>query len=217
MLERIINITPGSDYKQSSHPSSRHVNAYKHLSSFSTPSNDSFLLSPATAFLASINWKLKKILSENEKLKVIFSFNEFEFSTSFYLVEITQNQKIDYDIQRSYDSYIGAYDISTKISAPISLQNADTLQIKTELNSLQDFIKSVFNPGVSPEINWAENSEVQKIFFQMEKPLHSEFDYINECLLNFLEKFLSIKLNIKNENSNARDLLALKFLQVKKI
>jgi hypothetical protein len=217
MLERIINITPGSDYKQSSRPSSRQVNAYRHLGSFTAPSNDSFLLSPATAFLASINWKLKKVVSENEKLKIVFSFDDFEFSTSFFIVELSQNQKIEYDISHLYESYFGKYDINTKVSAPITKENTESMQIKTRLISLSDFIKSVFKEGVNSNVNWAENYEVQKTFSHMEKQLQSEFDYINECLLNFLEKFLTMKLNMKIENSNARDIIALKFLQIKKI
>jgi hypothetical protein len=216
MLERIINITPGSDYKQSSRPSSRQANAYRHLSSFTTPSNDSFLISPATAFLASINWKLKKVVRENEKLTISFSFDEFEFSTSFFVMEISQNHKIEYDIKHIYESFLGAYDVNAKIMAPISVHKIENIQMKAHLISLSDFVKSVVNPGVSLNVNWAENSDVQKIFAHMERPLKSDFDYINSCLLNFLEKFLSIKLNIHNENENAVELIALKFLQVKK-
>ncbi len=216
MLERIINITAGSDYKQSARPSSRQTNAYRQYNNFNVSSNDSVLLSPATAFLSSIHWRLKKVVSENEKILIAFSFDGFEFSSAFYIAELTQNHKIDYDIRYQIESFVGISEINCKISTPMIHKNDDQLQVRETLAGLKDFMKSIYKNDADPNINWADNLEVQQTFTELEYPLSAEFDYINNCLINFLEKYLSIKLNIKNENGNARDTLALKFLQLKK-
>jgi hypothetical protein len=215
MLEKIVNISAGTDYKQSSKPG-RQSSVSNYISSYHAVSNDSISLSPATAFLSGIGWKLKKIQNEKEKLHIVFSFDDFDFSIAIIPGEIAQLQRIDYEIKYSFNSYTGIVNMNIKVASPLNIEGSESIQVKLHLPELKKFFSSIISSfGFRTDVS-SSTYEVQKYFLEMENALQPEFSYINKGLINFLEKYLSLKFNLKHENVIAGHMLELKLLQINK-
>jgi len=216
MLERIVNITAGSDYKQSSRPAKQSQTS-RTFESFHSTANDSISLSPATSFLSVINWKLKKFKKEKERLLLEFFFDEFDFLTSFLLSDITQMHAIDYEISFISVSFINKNQIYLKVSVPFSYDPQETIQLKKGLPGLRGFLLAVVAAHGFSNMVSAENYDIQIKFSDMESELLAELDYINRCLLNFLDKYLMLKISSKIEVTKDRNKLELKFLKLIKM
>ncbi len=215
MLEKIVNISAGSDYKQSSRPGKQSA-VSNYISSYHAVSNDSISLSPATSFLSGIGWKLKKIQNEKEKLRIVFSFDDFDFSTAIIPGEIIQLQRINYEIKYSLISYNGIVNMNVEISSPLNLEGSESIQVKLHLPELKKFFGSIISSFGSKTDVSSNNYEVQKLFVEMENALQREFNYINKGLINFLEKYLSLKISLKHEDVISGRMLELKLLQINK-
>jgi len=215
MLEKIVNISAGSDYKQSSRPGKQSA-VSNYISSYHAVSNDSISLSPATSFLSGIGWKLKKIQNEKEKLRIVFSFDDFDFSTAIIPGEIIQLRRIDYEIKYSTVSYTGVVNMNVEISSPLNLEGAESIQVKLHLPELKSFFGTILSSFSFKTDVSSSDYEVQKLFVEMENVLQTEFNYINKGLINFLEKYLSLKISFKNDDVVSRHMLELKLLQINK-
>ena len=215
MLEKIVNISAGSDYKQSTKPGAR-SKASRYLSEYHQVGNDSISLSPATAFLSVIGWKLKKIQIDKEKIHIGFSFDDVDFSTAINPGELFQLQRIVYSIKYSLDSFTGLIDVNIKISSPLISDNSESIQVKLHLPELKNFFDSIISSSEYKLHASSDTYEIQNIFSNMEHALRSEFNYINKSLISFLEKFLSIKINMKHENIIMNKKMELDFLQITK-
>lgn len=215
MLEKIVNISAGSDYKQSSKPG-RQSAVSSYINSYHAVSNDSISLSPATAFLSGIGWKLKKIQNEKEKLRIVFSFDDLEFSALINPIELIQIQRIEYEIKYSASSYTGIFNVNIKVEAPVNPEEPENIQVKLQLPELKKFLSSIISSfGFKADVS-SSTYEVQKYFLEMEHELQREFNYINKGLINFLEKYLSVKINFKQEDKITGHMLELKLLQITK-
>lgn len=215
MLEKIVNISAGSDYKQSS-KSGSYSKVSRYLSDYHPSGNDSISLSPATSYLSVIGWKLKKILIDKEKIHIGFSFDNFDFSTAINPNDISQMHRIDYTIKYSLDTYTGMVDLNIKISSVLVSEKQENIQVKLHLPQLKKFLESVFSSSGYNSALSSENFEVQQVFTSMENELNREFNYVNGRLISFLEKFLTIKINLNQERTNFSNKLELDFLQIKK-
>ena len=116
MLDKIENIAPGSDYQKSS--GNKEKSGYKRslCNSYSSFS-DSISLSPAILFLSSINWELKHLRIDKDKLYIVFIFDNIEFSSDFMISEIVSIMKIDYLIKYPVNSPINTNSITLKLSS----------------------------------------------------------------------------------------------------
>lgn len=213
MLEKIVNISAGSDYKQSSKPGAR-AKVSRYLSEYHQVCNDSISLSPATAFLSILGWKLKKIQIEKEKIHIGFSFDNIDFSTALNPSEISLLSQIDYHIEHSIESPTGIFELNIKISSPVAAEITENIQVKNHLFEVKKFFDSIISFPGSKALLSSDSYDVQQIFSEMEYGLQSEFLYVNRGLINFLEKFLSIKINMLNSRATCNAKLTLKFLQI---
>lgn len=214
MLEKIVNIKPGSDYRHSSSPN-KGAQAARYLNTFHSTSSDSFSLSPATVFLSSIHWQLKNFHNENEKLSISFLFDDFEFSISILIGEISVINHFEYEIKRKYASIIKNVEVLAKISSPLNKEQNHNLQVKQNLPVLRNLFESFLSINDSGGSISADDYFARKSFLDTENDLNEEFKYVDICLLNFLEKYLSLKFNSKNPLENQH--LVLRELQIKRI
>ena len=216
MLDKIENIAPGSDYKQSSDNNKK--SGYKRSLSNSYYSvSDSISLSPAILFLSSINWKLKHLQIEKDKLNIVFTYDNFEFSSSLTIGEIPSIEKIDYTIKYPADPQTNTNYITINLSSPIIQNFIDCNHIKYQLLYLTKFCISVirafgYNSGLS-----IDSIQVQDIYVGFEFDIKSEFAYLNKCMLNFLEKYLSLKINPDIKPESIKSEFKFKYLQLNKM
>ncbi len=214
MLEKIVNITPGSDYKQASKPA-RYSNISNFASVLNSSLNDSISLSPATAFLSSVNWKLRKLQNDKDRVLIVFEFDGFEFLTQIHLSDLSRLSIFDFDIKKHLENYSNKTEVYMKIISPIDQKLRENIDPKFNLPALNQFIDEIvaissFRYSISED-----NAEVKEIFYEHENNIRAEFNYIGECLKNFLEKFLSVKLFINQSFSNPETVLLLKKLGIK--
>jgi len=216
MLEKIENIAQGSDYQKSSGNNTK--SGYKRsLSSSYSSVNDSILLSPAILFLSSINWKLKHLHIEKDKLSIVFTFDNFDFSSALTIGEIPSIEKIDYLVKYPSDHQINASYLTINFSSYITQSIIDSSQTKHQLLDLTKFCISVieaysYNSGLV-----IDSIQIQDIYVRLEYDIKSEFAYLNKCLINFLEKYLSLKINPDKESEPAKSELKFKNIQLNKM
>jgi hypothetical protein len=214
MLERIVNISAGSDYKNSSKPN-RFNKSSRYLSTFSSSLPDSISLSPATAFLSTIHWRLKKITKSNNKIIINFEFDGYDFTAYVNQNEFHFQNNFEYDIKKIFEKLTRRFEVQTLILCPHNIKNSDKLDPKFHLTVLSEMIYRLIDLSHYSYSISVDNSEVKKIFSDMEYALCQEFDYINTCLLSFLEKYLTIKADVINDNKRYDNAFIMKKIQLK--
>ncbi|MEW6702263.1 MAG: hypothetical protein AB1298_06045, partial [Bacteroidota bacterium] len=194
MLEKIVNITAGSDYKQSSRPN-RQTQAARYLSSYSSAANDSISFSPATALLHNLHWKLKRLKNDKEHFQITFEIDGFEFSTQIWQSEIINNKQLDYDIRRIAESYMNNIEIYLKIAAAINENGSEKIEVKYNLPALGKLTSGLVSLTTDYSSLSADNYKVSKMFSEFENDLRTEFEYLNNCLFSFVEKYSGLIIN----------------------
>jgi len=216
MLERIINITPGTDYKNSASKSGHYQRSAAFLSTLQSTLSDSISLSPATAFLSSVHWRLKKLSKEKEKYVIAFEFDGFDFTAHVDQPEILVSHSLEYEIRKKVEQLTSRYEAYVQLITSVS-DKREMPGSRTELpvlsSLLEDFIEM---EELSYNLN-ADTIEVKKKFSQRKDLLIQEFNYLNSCLVVFLEKYLSIKYNFTAGAQNLNEGLLLRKVQITKL
>lgn len=216
MLEKIENIARGSDFKHSSRPATHQNQVSRYLVTLQANVNDSFSLSPATAFISSIHWKLKKININKDKFAIVFEFDGFEFTTQFHQSEIISQKELEYDLKKEIENFAGKTIISFSITSSINDESLNKIEVRSNLPGLNDFAEKIFSSRSNNFLTGIDDSVANKIFYEFEEGLRKEFNYINSCLLNFAEKFLSMKINL-TQNGKRNNSLSMKNLKLKNV
>ncbi len=216
MLEKITNISPNSDYKKST----GNPKYYKKTNSYSYVSNsinDSILISPATALLATYGWKLIKINNQTDKIHIVFELNGFEFDSTIYLNELSKFRTIEYKIKKGIEGY--AAEITVLIIL-ITHIKSDLTEIETEknLDALNEFFEQFKSISVKRPNIITDKLTIDSLSRDFIISLNKEFNYINSCLIKFLNKYASINLNIhhsqSDENRGVKDGIIIKSIHI---
>lgn len=216
MLERILNISAGSDYKNSTSKSGHYHRSSQFLTTLQSSLSDTISLSPATAFLSSVHWHLKKLSNEKEKYVIVFDFDGFEFTANFGQPDILVSHSIDYEVRKKIERIARTYDAYMQIACAISDQR-EKPGSRVSLPELNLFVQDLSElEELTYSLN-AETIEVKKKFYQRNELLQTEFNYLNSCLVEFLEKYLSIKYNFTAGAQNQTDSLLLRKVQITKL
>jgi len=210
MLEKVINITPGSDYKKST----GNPKYFKKISQYgyhTVSSNDSIQISPASALLSSYGWKLKKFQNEANNIDLLFETDGFEFETNVLLNEVNQTSRFEYKIRKNVNGYDTEMLITVRITAPIN-KNYSNGKHQIKLNSLLKLFEQLKSINVNKPKLITDKDVIDSISFELKGDLTKEFYYINYCLLKFLEKYISFK--IVYQNSDNDELISIKSIQI---
>jgi hypothetical protein len=215
MLDKIENIAPGNDYQKSSGNNAK--SGYKRsLNSSYSSVNDSISLSPAILYLSSVNWKLKHLQLDKDKLNIVFTFDNIEFSSSLAIGEILSVEKIDYIVKYPADPPANTNYLTINLTSPIMKNSIDGSHIKSQLLYLTKFCISAINAFGYNSGLLMESIQVQELFAGLEKEIRSEFFYLNKCLINFMEKYLSLKINPEKEMEATKSEIKFKNMQLNK-
>jgi hypothetical protein len=217
MLERIINIAPGSDYKHSSAKTNRYQRTSQFLNELHSSVNDSISLSPATSFLASVHWKLKKFQSEKEKYVITFDFDGFEFTVHVGQPDLVVTHSMEYNVKKVIERISSSYLTTLYFNTPHFAKQDDKIEIKDKLPYLTTFVNELVDLNEISYLIKADSIEVKKIFFEKEEEMRLEFDYLNSCMVGFLEKYLSMKFNSADKRFSTEEVLSLLKAQVEKV
>lgn len=210
MLEKVINITPGSDYKKSAGS----PKYYKKLSSYGyhqVSTNDSISISPATSLLASLGWKLKKFNNESEKLELIFELNEFEFETTIFFGELNQTSKFDYKVKKNINGFAAELSVSVTLSAPI--HHKSNITAYSQFLALTKFFEQFKELSVKKPNLITDKYVIDSMVYDYRNAITQEFDYINQSILRFLEKYISFK-PVFHHSKQDDDTVIIKSIQI---
>lgn len=192
MLEKIVNISPNSDYKKST----GNTKYYKKVNSYTYASNsinDSILISPATALLSTYGWKLKKFNQQSDKIHIIFELDDFEFDTTIHINELSKNKIIEYKIKKDIQGYAAEIVVIVTLSAPIKLDLENNLE--KDLNALKEFFEQFKSLSVKKPNVITDQNTIDSLSREFVGTIEKEINYINNCMIKFLDKYISIKLN----------------------
>ncbi|NMB82604.1 MAG: hypothetical protein GYA14_12385 [Ignavibacteria bacterium] len=191
MLEKVVNINPGSDYKKST----GNPKYYKKVSGYqfaTTSANDTLYISPATALLASLGWKIKKLNKDSEKIQILFEVDELDFEASIFVFELNQHPKIDYKVSKKIKRF--AYDIIvTGFFSTTLKSNQDEIVNDIKVNGLNKFFNQFESPRFKKTSTITDFNVIETLLYDLRKEINNEFDLINNCFIKFLEKYISFK------------------------
>jgi hypothetical protein len=209
MLERISNISLDTDFKKSK--KGRYSNFKGGLYSNSTfDINDSISFSPASKYLSRANWLLKEFhQSAENKVIVEFIYNGFYFEVSLDLQRINDIETVVYLIKKE-DTFITSHNpISASFKITIGGNN-NSNPIQKELRGLEQLFQRFSSLELNSELNIYNYELIDTLLEGIYSSLQSDFTYLNNVLLNFLEKQTNIKLNqVLNKNNNSQTKLNL--------
>ena len=208
MLERISNISLDTDFKKSK--KGRYSNFKGGLYSNSTfEINDSISFSPASKYLSRANWVLKEYRqSSDNKVIVEFIYNGFYFEVSLDLQRINDIETVVYLIKRD-DIFIKTKPIAASFKISIGGNN-NANPIQKELKGLEQLFQRFNSLNLNSELNIYNYELIDTLLEGIYSSLQSDFTYLNNVLLNFLEKQTNIKLNqVLNKNKNSQTKLNL--------
>ncbi len=194
MLEKITNISAGSDYKNATSKTGRYSRASQFINVLNSSMTDSISLSPAVSYLNSLNWKLKRINKIKENLIVIFEYDGYEFTANVGYPETALNNHIDYLIKKFIEKFSNRIEINISLETPPFNKELQPKENEANLFYLNLFVDDLLALNEKVYQLNENNYEVMKLFNSRERNLKYEFNTINENLFHFIEKYLSIKL-----------------------
>lgn len=191
MLEKVLNINPGSDYKKSTSNPKYYKKASGYHYSFAS-ANDSLYISPATSLLASLGWKIKKLNKDSEKIQIMFELDGFDFEANIFINELNQNPKIDYRTRKNLERFSTVVLITVSLTAPI-ISIPGELESNIKLRGFSRFVDQFESTRFKKPSLITEKNTIETLFYDVRKEITEEFNLINSCFVSFLEKYISFK------------------------
>ncbi|MDQ7817348.1 MAG: hypothetical protein RDU14_10035 [Melioribacteraceae bacterium] len=191
MLEKVLNINPGSDYKKSTGNPKYYKKVSGYQNSF-TSANDSLYISPATSLLASLGWKIKKLNKDSEKIQIMFELDGFDFEASIFINDLNQNAKIDYRAKKNLERFATEVLITVILTAPI-ISVSSELESNIKLNGFSRFFDQFESTRFKKPSLITEKNIIETLYYDVRKEITEEFNLINSCFVSFLEKYISLK------------------------
>lgn len=202
MLEQIINITPGSDFKKT-----RNTKGFvriKNKGSFNRlVFNDTFVFSPAAQYLSKLNWQLKEIhVFPNEKVFLSFVTSNFEFHITLDLSKVSYLDYINYTVicEREYGSKLRKLLLNLSVGIEEILYSEKIMPI--EFGSLETLIGRMLPFTVDNELVKMQEAELFRFVEGLEEGLKEEFGYLNVLLFTLIYKITNITYTLVNEDKN---------------
>jgi hypothetical protein len=195
MLGKIVNITPGSDYKHSGNPSGMQNDASKNASN-SGNFSDSVELSSAIRFLMQIGWNLKKLKhSPGDKIELVFCCSGIEFQTVIDISDPNFPSKFDYVLKKEKLHEDTKKYMEVFLSSVLTSMKNSTKQ-SSELNELNNFFDALF-ALVLERKDFLTNFDLNELSNEIEN-ISDDINYINNYLLLFIEKIIETKITLKD-------------------
>lgn len=216
MLEKIINITSSSEYKNppksGKHGSKSGV--FRHAN-FSL--SDSISFSPAVAFMTSHHWKLNVFEKENDKTVIDFELDGIRFLVKVSEIDLAKHQDLEYSVTKNVETTKHKISVRVQFISFVSADTARKLDPRLTLPHLNNFLNDLTEISTYV-LQLSENHPlVQNVIEKEAEQLKSEFEYLNSCIVNFLEMYLSKKFVFSLTDKNQGKHLSLSKLNISKI
>ncbi|MEO8399385.1 MAG: hypothetical protein ABI550_06160 [Ignavibacteriaceae bacterium] len=189
MLDKIINITAGSDFKKSKGFGSNNKPLKKNpYNSFQF--HDSIIFSPALQFLTKVEWKLKEIKHlTNGSIAISFTAAEIEFQTIIDIPNISNLKTLDYKVIK--EEIIEEQ--KNKLLIEIQVKVEESLPGVIHFTSLEKLFKRLFILKIENQLTRDNSGVLNNLIEDLMTDLKKEFNIVNNHLFTFLEKLTESK------------------------
>jgi hypothetical protein len=215
MLNKIDNISPGSEYSKASRPlgfSANLASAYVRQSFI----HDSVNISPALQFLNLVHWRLKEFKHiAKEKLFLNFILSDIEFQTTIDLVSIEGADDINYHIIKEGKESDFNNNIVSNLSVKIQNVQYDKEEVLINLSALNVFFQRFFNQRIYRELTQSDKYIIDELMSGISTGVNEELKYVNNHLFIFLEKLEDIRIDKKDrKNINQSEIVTVKSIKI---
>ena len=193
MLERISNISLEADFNKSRRGKYGSIKGNLYAgSSFSI--NDSISFSPASKYLSRANWLLKEFhQSKDGKMVIEFSYDGFSFEVSLDSETLSSIQSIVYKITK--DKNQNRFDNNISATFKVSIgESSNRHPLQKELKGLEQLFIRFSSLNINSELNTFNYELINTLLEGMYTLLQNDFEYLNNTLLQFLEKQTNLKV-----------------------
>ena len=194
MLNRILNITAGSDFNKAAKPI-RSSRQGKVLSYANYDGHDSIAISPAYSFLLRHKWNVKELNVLEDKVYINFFLSEFEFITSVFLKQINQLANLEYTVIKDVNIDGKKYDLAVDFLVNIAKTEYNEEALNTNFTELTVFFEKLLHLKINPGINSADKKLIYGLLEEYGADIQEEFNSVNNCLFIFIEKYFNFKIN----------------------
>jgi len=215
MLNKINNISAGSDYKKASKTASTGnylgINFARRMDF-----HDSVDFSPSLKFVSQINWRLKDFKHvANEKLYLDFILSNIEFQITISLANFNNLEILDYLVIKEFEKNKIRKKIISNISSKIGKISYDQEPLIITLSSLNLLFQRVEESGIGGEITFKDQFVLENFVNDIINGIIREFSLLNNQIFIFLDKLANLKISGKEKGkTNSNDFLVIKKISV---
>jgi hypothetical protein len=188
MLDKILNITPGSDFNQSPVKKGKADFFLSRVSAHSDV-HDSLSYSPAWRYITQLNWRINgaKLLKDN-KFYISFIVAETEFNTLLDLNDLSSSSVFVYDITRK--KIVNNTETGVLIEMEKKTYSVADAGVIYELKNLNRLFERVWNLDLKHELNDKE-MYLNALLEDNLNGISAEINFITVSLVSFVEKLLN--------------------------
>ena len=203
MLNKISNINSGLDLNRSV----KHKK-YKRSDSGSFQQhldiNDSINISPALAFFDDSNWKLRNLnKSSDNKIHLEFAVKEFDFRTIIDTANLANLSYLRYYVHKLNEMSID--NSSIEVELIVELKQRLNINYYDNLNMLDVLFSRVSRLNLRGELTRRDTNYLNQLFDGIQPGLYKEFEAISSVVMNFIEKYNGLNVELKKNNENLID------------
>jgi len=215
MLNKIDNISAGSEFSKSTKPAGPGINAAS-VNSRRADVHDSVNISPALLFLNQVNWRLKEFKhSGNEKLYLNFIVSNIEFFTKIDLVNLTKAESLNYNLLKEENTINSRVKIYTDISSGLKEIRYDMEPYLINFSALNVFFRRVMEMKIYRELTRGDSYIFNDLLNGITNGIQNEFEQLNNQVFVFIYKLINIKKeNALNITSNFNETFTINSLKV---
>jgi hypothetical protein len=201
MLNRIVNISAGSDFKSATKPY-RGAKYDRAQAYHIYDGHDSIAISPAYNFLLKHNWKIKEMNIEDDKLFINFFITDFEFITNISLKQINQLTNIEYTVIKEKEFEDVLSKIAVDFIVNLSNINYNEVDYIYNLSKIEIFFNRLMHLKLKGELSSSERKVLDGLLEGLAQGIQDEFNVINNSLFIFIEKYFDFKISGGNNKIN---------------
>lgn len=215
MLNKIDNISAGSEFSKSTRPAGSGINA---ASAYNRRADvhDSMNISPALQFLNQVNWKLKEFKNiNNEKISLDFIISNIEFITTIDLVSLNKLEMLDYNLLKEEKSISSNDKIYSQISSRIEEIRYNIEPSLINFSALNVFFSRAMEMRIYRDLAEGDSYIFNDLLNGITYGIRNEFEQLNNQVFIFIYKLLDIKKeNMPNNIIDSNNSFTIKSLKV---
>jgi hypothetical protein len=188
MLDKILNITPGSDFNQPHYKKGKNGLFLHHIPGDSVV-HDSLNYSPAWRYITQLNWRINgaKLLKDN-KFYISFVISDTEFNTLLDLDDISCSSAFLYEMTRR--KVFEKAEKALLIAIEKKTYNINDVTVINQLKNIGRLFERVWKLDLKQELNDKE-MYLNTLLEENAEGISGELNFITVSLVSFVEKLLN--------------------------